>query len=116
MRAEKCEARRRDYNEQRDRQLPGGRVADASLAGRDPTTDVAVLRFQPDGLRWRRCVSRHRPRRTPRRRVVPVTHQDASASRLYVDAATRQLNAPEHASTWSRRSVKGASEQVVDRA
>src|SRR6185312_2996456 len=30
--------------------LPGGRVADASLAGRDPTTDVAVLRFQPDGL------------------------------------------------------------------
>src|SRR6516225_1444116 len=30
--------------------LPGGRVAHASLAGRDPTTDVAVLRFQPDGL------------------------------------------------------------------
>src|SRR6201993_5429917 len=30
--------------------LPGGRVATASLAGRDPTTDVAVLRFQPDGL------------------------------------------------------------------
>src|SRR5690348_837053 len=30
--------------------LPGGRVADASLAGRDPTTDVAVLRFQPDRL------------------------------------------------------------------
>jgi S1-C subfamily serine protease len=30
--------------------LPGGRVADATLAGRDPTTDVAVLRFQPDGL------------------------------------------------------------------
>jgi WD40 repeat protein len=30
--------------------LPGGRVANASLAGRDPTTDVAVLRFQPDGL------------------------------------------------------------------
>jgi S1-C subfamily serine protease len=30
--------------------LPGGRVVDASLAGRDPTTDVAVLRFQPDGL------------------------------------------------------------------
>src|SRR5262249_30555205 len=30
--------------------LPSGRVADASLAGRDPTTDVAVLRFQPDGL------------------------------------------------------------------
>jgi S1-C subfamily serine protease len=30
--------------------LPGGGVADASLAGRDPTTDVAVLRFQPDGL------------------------------------------------------------------
>ena len=30
--------------------LPGGPVADASLAGRDPTTDVAVLRFQPGGL------------------------------------------------------------------
>ncbi len=30
--------------------LAGGRVAEAALAGRDPTTDVAVLRFQPDGL------------------------------------------------------------------
>src|SRR5262245_18104393 len=30
--------------------LQGGRVANASLAGRDPTTDVAVLRSQPDGL------------------------------------------------------------------
>ena len=30
--------------------LPGGRIADASLAGRDPTTDVAALRFQPDRL------------------------------------------------------------------
>jgi S1-C subfamily serine protease len=30
--------------------LPGGRTIEATLAGRDPTTDVAVLRFQPDGL------------------------------------------------------------------
>src|SRR6202790_5771097 len=30
--------------------LPGGRAVDASLAGRDPTTDIAMLRFQPDGL------------------------------------------------------------------
>src|ERR1700757_3920358 len=30
--------------------LSGGRVVAASLAGRDASTDVAVLRFQPDGL------------------------------------------------------------------
>src|SRR5262245_66479177 len=30
--------------------LPGGRKVAATLAGRDPTTDVAVLRFAPDGL------------------------------------------------------------------
>src|SRR5580692_9305702 len=30
--------------------LAGGRVVEAALAGRDPTTDIAVLRFQPDGL------------------------------------------------------------------
>src|SRR5262249_11269527 len=30
--------------------LRGGSVVTASPGGRDPTTDVAVLRFQPDGL------------------------------------------------------------------
>jgi S1-C subfamily serine protease len=30
--------------------LPGGRRVEASLVGRDPTTDVALLRFPPDGL------------------------------------------------------------------
>jgi S1-C subfamily serine protease len=30
--------------------LPGWQTIDASLVGRDPSTDVAVLRFQPDGL------------------------------------------------------------------
>lgn len=30
--------------------LPGGRQVEATLAGRDPTTDVAVLRFQAEGL------------------------------------------------------------------
>src|SRR5262245_26279283 len=30
--------------------LQGGGQVEASLAGRDPTTDVAVLRFQPNGL------------------------------------------------------------------
>src|SRR5262245_10197719 len=30
--------------------LAGGRQIDATLAGRDPTTDVAVLRFQPGEL------------------------------------------------------------------
>ena len=40
----------RNKRSQRAKTLPGGRIADASLAGRDPTTDVAALRFQPDRL------------------------------------------------------------------
>ena len=31
--------------------LPDGRKVSATLAGRDPTTDIAALRFQPDGLK-----------------------------------------------------------------
>ncbi|HWF96099.1 MAG TPA: S1C family serine protease [Xanthobacteraceae bacterium] len=30
--------------------LPGGRLVEAAPAGRDPTTDIALLRFRPDGL------------------------------------------------------------------
>jgi S1-C subfamily serine protease len=30
--------------------LPGGRKVTATLVGRDPSTDVAVLRFAPDGM------------------------------------------------------------------
>src|SRR5262245_56567359 len=36
------------------------------------------------------------------RALESVTHQDANPSRLYVDPPTRRLNAPEHASIWSR--------------
>ena len=39
-----------DHDENIKITLPGGRLIEASLAGRDPSTDVAVLRFQPDRL------------------------------------------------------------------
>jgi S1-C subfamily serine protease len=39
-----------DHDENIKITLPGGRLVEASLAGRDPSTDVAVLRFQPDRL------------------------------------------------------------------
>jgi S1-C subfamily serine protease len=39
-----------EHDENIELTLPGGRSVLASLVGRDPTTDVAVLRFQPDGL------------------------------------------------------------------
>jgi S1-C subfamily serine protease len=39
-----------EHDENINLTLPGGRQVEALLAGRDPTTDVAVLRFQPDGL------------------------------------------------------------------
>jgi S1-C subfamily serine protease len=40
-----------EHDEQLNVMLPDGRTTDATLAGRDPTTDIAVLRFQPDGLK-----------------------------------------------------------------
>ena len=39
-----------DRDEDLELSLPDGRRVPATLAGRDPSTDVAVLRFQPDGL------------------------------------------------------------------
>jgi S1-C subfamily serine protease len=39
-----------DHDENIKITLPGGRLVEASLAGRDPSTNVAVLRFQPDRL------------------------------------------------------------------
>ena len=39
-----------EHDENIELTLPGGRSVETSLVGRDPTTDVAVLRFQPDGL------------------------------------------------------------------
>jgi S1-C subfamily serine protease len=39
-----------DRDEDIEVSLPDGRTVPATLAGRDPSTDVAALRFQPDGL------------------------------------------------------------------
>jgi S1-C subfamily serine protease len=40
-----------EHDDQLSVVLPDGRTGPATLAGRDPTTDIAVLRFQPDGLK-----------------------------------------------------------------
>jgi S1-C subfamily serine protease len=40
-----------EHDDQLSVVLPDGRTTAATLAGRDPTTDIAVLRFQPDGLK-----------------------------------------------------------------
>ena len=56
--------------------LPGGREVAASLAGRDPTTDVAVLRFQSDGLPTAAIAS---PASRPGQTVIAVGSHDGTA-------------------------------------
>src|SRR5437588_7883837 len=60
--------------------LPGGRVVEASLAGRDPTTDIAVLRFQPDGLAV--AATTHTSLRTGHVALAVGNHEGASLAAL----------------------------------
>ena len=62
--------------------LSSGRLVEASLAGRDPSTDVAVLRFQPDDcLRCRppMCAAATRSRRPGSWEITKVRRSLASA-------------------------------------
>src|SRR5690348_3535137 len=64
--------------------LPGGRRIEASLAGRDPTTDVAVLRFQPDGLPAARTT--HAVLRPGQTVVAVGSHEGAALAALGIVA------------------------------
>jgi S1-C subfamily serine protease len=56
--------------------LPGGRLVEASLVGRDPSTDVAVLRFQPDRLREAQTI--HAPSLRPGNVVMAIGNREGA--------------------------------------